>query len=64
MLPMIAMMIATYGCCRLLNDCLARHPGRTGTVTMWLFSIFGGIVLCVLAVMILVSGASVGNLMP
>ena len=58
MIPAIAFMIAVYGSARLINDGCKRHPGNLGaTITTWIVSILGIILLTILAIMVNSSGS-------
>jgi hypothetical protein len=65
MIPGIALMIALYGSCRLLNDGFKRHPGNTtATALTWIVSVVGIVGLCLLAVAINSQGAGRADIVP
>lgn len=61
MIPAIALMIATYGTARLLNDCMAAE-GASSRGMMWFLSLLAIAALWLLALSVVASGSSLSNL--
>lgn len=58
MLPIIGIMIATYGSCALLQRAAGRHEEAWATATLWVCWALGTVALWLLVLLLLVSGSA------